>query len=174
VQEREREREKEKERTRASGRRACEKARVRTRGEKTREREREKRERERGHAYEKERERERESTRERERGRAREGPRKRRRGRVSPAQQRQQWGLRGRGLECRRDTAGPARIDAVGVPARLWSAEGQRGGDDDDPFIVLTETKFSSCQHRHCSPTHRTGGWRRSVGCGSSRTRLYP
>ena len=42
------------------------------------------------------------------------------------SQQRQQWGLRGRGLERRRDTAGPARIDTVEVPARLWSAEGRR------------------------------------------------
>ena len=42
------------------------------------------------------------------------------------SQQRQQWGLRGRGLDRRRDTAGPASIDAVDVP-RLWSAEGRRG-----------------------------------------------
>ena len=41
------------------------------------------------------------------RGQAREGPRKRRRGRAAPAQQRQRWGLRGRGLERRRDTADP-------------------------------------------------------------------
>ena len=34
------------------------------------------------------------------------GTEKRRRGRTAPAQQRQQWGLRGRGLERRRDTAG--------------------------------------------------------------------
>ena len=43
------------------------------------------------------------------------------------SQQRQQWGLRGRGLERRCHTAGPARIDAVDVPARLWSTEGRRG-----------------------------------------------
>ena len=43
------------------------------------------------------------------------------------SQQRQQWGLRGRGLDRRRDTAGPASIDSMDVPARLWSAEGRSG-----------------------------------------------
>jgi len=47
---------------------------------------------------------------------------------VAPAQQRQRWGLRGRGLDRRRDIAGPERIDVVDVPARLWSGEGRRGG----------------------------------------------
>jgi len=99
-------------------------ARARTRRENTRKRETRVRERER--------ERERESARaramERERGRAREGPRKMKRGRAAPARQRQRWGLLGLGLERRLDIAGLERIDTVGVPARLWSGEGRRGG----------------------------------------------
>jgi hypothetical protein len=68
------------------------------------------------------------------------------------SQQRQQWGLRGRGLERRRGTAGPARIDAVEVPSRLWSAEGRHWR-----AATIAGT------------ARRRGGWRRAVGCGSSR-----
>ena len=63
------------------------------------------------------------------------------------------WG----GLERRRDTAGPARIDAVDMPSRRWSAEGRRGRA---PTIAGT--------------VHRRGGWRRAVGCGSSRQDVPP
>ena len=113
----EREREREKERTRARGdararrerEREGEHARVgdaRTRRE--RERKNESREHSREGAREAgegERTRVREHARERARMSKR-GTEKRRRGRTAPAQQRQQWGLRGRGLERRRDTAG--------------------------------------------------------------------
>ena len=51
----------------------------------------------------------------------------------------------------------PTRIDAVDVPARLWSAEGRRGRA---PTIAGT--------------VRRRGGWRRAVGCGSSRQDFPP
>jgi len=159
--------------------------RERTRVENTREREREKRMRERGHACinqpfivltetkfsysyipvwarysprEHARERERMSKRGTEKKEERENGAGTTTAAVgASSQQRQQWGLRGRGLDRRRDTAGPARIDAVDVPARLWSAVGRRWRA---PTIAGT--------------VRRRGGWRRAVGCGSSRQDFPP
>ena len=163
---REREREKEKERTRASGRRACEKERARTRGEKTREREREKRERERGHACEKEREsaRERESEDEQERDREKGGE-----GESSRHNNDSNGGF---------VTTAAAMGDSwawTGAPApHRRPGEDRRCGCTCSTVVRRGTARESSYHRRHCSPKHRTGGWRRAVGCGSSRQDFPP
>jgi len=77
------------------------------------------------------------------------------------SQQRQQWGLRGRGLErpaARHRRPGEYRLDGC-----TCSTVVRRGTE-----------RESSYHRRHCSPKHRTGGWRRAVGCGSSRQDFPP
>jgi hypothetical protein len=95
------------------------------------------------------------------------GTEKRRRGRTAPAQQRQRWGLHHNsgsngdfvGVDWGAGATPQARprIDTVDVPARLWSAEGRRWRA---PTIAGT--------------VRRRGGWRRAVGCGSSRQDFPP
>ena len=62
-----------------------------------------------------------------------------------------------------------------------WSAgatpqagEDRRGGCACSTVVRRGTTRESSYHRRHCSPKHRTGGWRRAVGCGSSRQDFPP
>jgi len=184
-----------KERTRASGRRTCEKgerekecasesenerrehseeeAREAREGERTRVLERE-RGRERVHARgargareARERERTRMKERERERVHERERERTSKRGTEKKEERENGTGTT--------TTAMQASWAWTGAPARhRRPGEDRRCGCTCSTVVRRGTARGSSCQHRHCSPTYRTDGWRREVGCGSSRTRLYP
>ncbi len=61
----------------------------------------------------------------------------------------------------------------TGSPARhRRPCEDRRSGCTCSTVVRRGTARGSSYQRRHSSPKHRTGGWRRAVGCGSSRTRF--
>jgi hypothetical protein len=63
----------------------------------------------------------------------------------------------------------------TGAPARhRRPGEDRRRGCTCSTVIRRGTAQGSSYHRRHCSPKHQTGGWRRAVGCGSSRQDFPP
>jgi hypothetical protein len=131
-------------------------------------RERETRERERTRVQERERERERKKERTHAGGRrACEKARARTRGEKTREREREKREREsGAGTTT---TAMGASWAWTGAPARhRRPGEDRRCGCTCSTVVRRGTARGSSCQHLHCLPTHRTGGWRRAVECGSS------